>query len=166
MPFFFPSSHFIFYNSQPTVVLSADSMKKALLFSLQNTNMVFGSEFLNWRSQRQHNLCCKMMKRQSTVLQVSHCSTNAASFLASLQDRREVPVVEKHGWKHYNMAASLAPPAESLMHRYILCSQKCADHTPEKPAFSNLQGTALLSSPGGTCWHRGQKRAQQEENLR
>lgn len=118
----------------------------------------------------QSGLCCEITKRQSTVLQVSHCSTNPASCLASVQDRRQVPVVEKHGWKHYNMAALLAPPAESPMHRYILHSQKCEDHSPEKPAFRNLQGTALqithtLSSPGGTCLHRGQKKSQQEENL-
>lgn len=30
-------------------------MKKALPFSLQNTNMVFGSKFLNWSLQRWHN---------------------------------------------------------------------------------------------------------------
>lgn len=55
-------------------------------------------------------------------------------------------MVEKHGWKHYNMDALLAPPAESLMHRYILHSQKCEDHTSGKPAFRNLQGIALQIS--------------------
>lgn len=83
------------------------------------------------------------MKRQSTVLQVSPCSTNPASCLASLQDGREIPVVEKHGWKHYNMAALLAPPAESLMHWYISFTKMLRSG---KPAFRNLQGTALQIS--------------------
>lgn len=75
--------------------------------------------------------------------------------------------MEKHGWKHYGMAALLAP-AESLMHGYIYHSQKCEDHTPRKPAFRNLQGTALQIRAHTVISKRSllaQKRSQQEENL-
>lgn len=117
-------------------------MKKALLFALQNTNMVLGSKFLDWSSQRQHDQASPVKLWRGKVLSCS-CSTNPASCLASLQDGREIPVVEKHGWKHYNMAALLAPPAESLMHWYISFTKMLRSG---KPAFRNLQGTALKIS--------------------
>lgn len=116
-------------------------MKKALLFALQSTNMVLGSKFLDWSSQRQHDQASPVKLWRGKVLSCS-CSTNPASCLASLQDGREIPVVEKHGWKHYNMAALLAP-AESLMHWYISFTKMLRSG---KPAFRNLQGTALKIS--------------------
>ena len=141
----FSSSHFISYNSWHTLVLWADSMKKALTSSLQNTNMVFGSRFLDWSLQRRHNQASVVRWWRGKVLCLArgllfHKVSGLAWPLCKTGDR--------FLWCRYIDGSSMTslPCWLHLLNSWCtigLSSQKHENHSPGKLAFRRLQGTAL-----------------------